>query len=284
MTGVSIVVPVCNAFDELKDCVHSLYSNPTSIAFEVIVVDNGSRAEVAEWLATEERNRGRDFRFLRFRERLGFARAVNEGARQARFDYLMLLNSDTIVGGEWLDRLARALAENPTVGIVSPVTNRCGNELQRDVEAQDLQAKDTQEYARSIRGRRGIWFEPQHLTFFCVLLRRTLWDQLGGLDQSFETGNFEDDDFCLRARMAGYLMAVIPDAFVFHLERRSFDSNGLNHGEFTNVLTGTAGVRVIFDSVGPFQPRIGVGYAFPIDDGGRDEFDWGIISSVVLEF
>lgn len=59
---------------------------------------------------------------------------------------------------------------------------------------------------------------------------------------------------------------------------------GLNHGNYTNVLTGTAGVRVNFAAVGEIQPRIGIGYVFPIDDGGRDELDWGIITSIVFEF
>ena len=64
------------------------------------------------------------------------------------------------------------------------------------------------------------------------MLRRTLWHQLAGLDESFKTGNFEDDDFCLRTRMAGYRMAIVRNAFVFHHERRSFESNRLNHGEW----------------------------------------------------
>jgi hypothetical protein len=59
---------------------------------------------------------------------------------------------------------------------------------------------------------------------------------------------------------------------------------GMNHGNYTNVLTGTAGVRVNFASIGSVQPRIGIGYVFPIDDGGRDELDWGIITSIVFEF
>ena len=59
---------------------------------------------------------------------------------------------------------------------------------------------------------------------------------------------------------------------------------GMNHGDYTNVLTGTAGVRVNFAAIGSVQPRIGLGYAFPIDEGGRDELDWGIITSIVFEF
>jgi hypothetical protein len=59
---------------------------------------------------------------------------------------------------------------------------------------------------------------------------------------------------------------------------------GMNHGDYTNVLTGTAGVRINFTTIGDVQPRIGLGYVFPIDDGGRDELDWGVITSIVFEF
>jgi hypothetical protein len=59
---------------------------------------------------------------------------------------------------------------------------------------------------------------------------------------------------------------------------------GMNHGDYTNVLTGTIGVRVNFEAIGAVQPRIGLGYFFPIDDGGRDELDWGVVTSIVFEF
>ncbi len=231
MTGVSIIIPVYNALEEAMACIESLYSTPSLSAFEVIVVDNGSAPDVADWLAREQQRR-LNFHFLRFNEPLGFARANNEGARLARYDYLVLLNSDTIVGEGWLDRLAQALTDDPLLGIVSPVTNRCGHPRQRDPAARSLEASETRRYAQSIAGRGGLWFEAQRLVFFCVMLRRTLWEQLAGLDEAFCTGNFEDDDFCLRTRIAGYRMAILPDAFVFHHERRSFESNRLNHGEW----------------------------------------------------
>jgi hypothetical protein len=59
---------------------------------------------------------------------------------------------------------------------------------------------------------------------------------------------------------------------------------GLNQGNFTNILTGTAGFRINFESIGALQPRLGLGYVFPIDEGGRDELDWGVVTSLVFEF
>jgi hypothetical protein len=59
---------------------------------------------------------------------------------------------------------------------------------------------------------------------------------------------------------------------------------GINRGNYTNELSGTAGVRMNFDAIGALQPRLGLGYVFPIDSGAREEMDWGTISSFVFEF
>jgi GT2 family glycosyltransferase/glycosyltransferase involved in cell wall biosynthesis len=212
VNGVSILVPVYNALEDARKCIDSVYASQTSIPFEVIVVDNGSERDVAAWLAEVRRP---NFRSLHFDQPLGFAGAMNAGVRLAQGHWIALLNSDTVVTDGWLDVLAAELEKDPMLGIVSPVTNRCGHEAQQ-----------------KIPGKGPLVPEAQKLAFFCVLVRRTLWDQLAGLDEIFRIGNFEDDDFCLRARLAGYRMAVVPNAFVFHSERKTFEANRLNHGEF----------------------------------------------------
>src|ERR1019366_3914809 len=149
-------------------------------AFEVIVVDNGSRPDVAAWLAEQSKVRP-NFKFQRFDEPLGFARAVNEGARLARGRFIAVLNSDTLVTDEWLDLLEAALEEDPQLGIVGPVTNRCGHDQQRDPAALHLRPEDAGRYAAKIRHRLpAVLHEAQRLVFFCVLVRQTLWDQLAG--------------------------------------------------------------------------------------------------------
>src|SRR3954465_8044256 len=89
VTGVSIIIPVYNALEELRQCIESLYWTASSVPFEVIVVDNGSGSDAGDWLATTPPERS-DFRVLRFPEPLGFARAVNAGAAEARFHFLAL--------------------------------------------------------------------------------------------------------------------------------------------------------------------------------------------------
>lgn len=229
-SGVSVVIPVFNAFDAAARCLASVYGARTEIPFEVIAVDNGSDGRFDEYLGPA-RAAYRDFRTVRFPEPLGFPRAANEGARRARHEYLVLLNSDTVVTDWWLDDLAAALTSDPGLAVVSPVTNRCGHDAQVAEGAAGIEASQIPEFAASIRGRTGAIPEPQLLTFFCVMIRRTVWERLAGLDEVYHPGYSEDDDFCLRARLAGYRMAIVPSVFVFHAGNATFDANGLNKAE-----------------------------------------------------
>lgn len=214
--SVSVVIPVYNAFEFVQGCVESVFASRTALRFEVIVVDNGSSAEVGLWLR-EAARRHTGLRIFHFDEPLGFARAVNEGMRQARGDYLVILNSDTVVEDGWLDGLRQAMEADTSLGVVSPVTNRCGNPLQTA--------------AAKSAALTGMRREAQRLVFFCVMIRRALWERAGGLDEIYREGNFEDDDFCSRARLLGYELAVVEGVFVVHHERKSFDDNQLSHTE-----------------------------------------------------
>ena len=230
MASVSIIIPVYNALDFAQACIDSVYECATTTKFEVIVVDNGSEAPVREWGQEQQRSRSQ-FRYLRFDQPLGFAGAMNAGAAAAQGDSLLLLNSDTLATDGWLDRLKQVLDENPSIGIVGPLTNLCGHDVQKDAAAKHLYPAEAQAYAARIASHRTLTMEPQRLVFFCVLIRRNLWEMLNGLDESFIKGNFEDDDFCLRARLAGYQIAIAMDVFVFHNQGKTFSANNIDHNE-----------------------------------------------------
>ena len=229
MTGASIIIPVYNALEFARACVESVYEARTSVPFEIIVVDNGSTPEVAVWLAREQEHRQR-LVVVHFDQPLGFARAVNEGARRARHDTLVLLNSDTLVTDGWLDGLRDALLSDSQLGVVSPLTNYAGNQLQVDLEAESFHPRQTRRYAARIRDRKELIPAPERVVFFCVMIRRALWELLAGLEEGYGVGNGEDNDFCLRARLAGYRLAVARNVFVFHHQGHpTFRANALDH-------------------------------------------------------
>ncbi len=217
--AVSIIIPVYNALEFARRCVESVYQAATAVSFEVIVVNNGSAPDVAAWMSGESQVR-EALTVLHYEQALGFPRAVNEGVRAAKGDLFVLLNSDSTVTDRWLDGLIEAMETDARVGIVSPVTCQCGPGRQRVPSRPE------------IGSRHPLRDEPRLLFFFCVMVRRELWHSLGGLDEIFQVGTYEDDDFCLRARMAGWRLVINPNVFVFNEESKTFEENQIDHEDW----------------------------------------------------
>jgi GT2 family glycosyltransferase len=200
--------------------------------YELIVVDNGSSDGTPAYLERlAERNS--NVRSIVNDSNLGFAAACNQGASEATGEILVLLNDDTAVGHRWLDRLVAHL-DRAQVGMVGPTTNRIGNEAQIDTDYRtwaDL-IRFAEERARTHVGEA---FEIPTLTMFCVAMRRGLYEEIGPLDERFEIGLLEDDDYSRRVREAGYRLLCADDAFVHHFGEASFGKL-VASGEYARVL------------------------------------------------
>jgi GT2 family glycosyltransferase len=216
-----------NAPEDVKCCLESVVGVTVSRTFELIVVDNGSDAALVKWMcgfAGEHES----VQMHRLDSNAGFARGVNIGAGLARGAVLILLNSDTVVTDGWLDDLSEALAD-PTVGIVSPLTNNIGHGPQLDPRAVAVTPGTANAYAATLETDRRLVPVPNRLAFFCVAMRRTDFELLNGLDESYGIGNFEDDDLCLRAVLLGLSLGVLMHVFVYHRGGASFEENGVDH-------------------------------------------------------
>ncbi|MBZ5606426.1 MAG: glycosyltransferase family 2 protein, partial [Acidobacteriia bacterium] len=221
----SIVIPIYNGLPFARACVASIYRTAGELPFEVIAVDNGSAPDIGEWIAHEHPG----IVYVHDPKPLGFARAVNRGAAVARGRTLVVLNSDTVVTRGWLEGLDGALSADPQLGVVSPMTNRAGEAALVEAAAFDVTAASAEEYAARRRAAPEVLVLPQRIPFFCAAFRTEVWRELGSLDESFEGGNFEDDDFCLRARLAGYRLGVARHIFIYHQESATFHANRIDH-------------------------------------------------------
>jgi GT2 family glycosyltransferase len=217
----SIVVLSHNSLEETtKPCLESIVKTTPLEEYQLVLVDNGSTDGTAEYLRNFAAKHEHVTLCLNDINK-GFAGGNNDGLRLATGEYIVLLNNDTLLTSGWLEYLLRPLKRNNTIGIVGPVTNSVGNEQRIDLPG--LNETNFEIIARSHTDKqKGVWFQTEKLGFFCVAMHRHLLDQVGYLDERFGIGMFEDDDYCLRARKAGYTLTVTEDCFIYHKGSVSF--------------------------------------------------------------
>lgn len=219
----SIIVVSYKNPDRIRDCLESLARFTDYPDYEVIVVDNGSDSDVVEFLREFTGSDAR-FKLIEAGENLGFAKANNRGLDAISLDseYVIFLNNDTVVTEGWLAGLIRWL-QDPTIGLIGPTTwpNGTANEAAIPVPYQDMAGMHVFA-ARHVADNRGIAFDIPMLAFYCVGLRREVLARVGPLDEGYGMGMFEDDDYAIRIRNAGYRVVCARDVFIHHVGRASF--------------------------------------------------------------
>lgn len=218
---VSIVILCHNDARYLRGCVASVRRH-TKLPYELVFVDNASKDGAIEELRRIRRESTGPVRILRNRENRFFAGGNNQGIREASGELLVLLNADTLVTPGWLEPLVDCVRRRPEVGIAAPYTNQAAGlqvlwppayRSRRGLEAWSRRR------SRELRGR--LRLVPM-LIGFCLLVPRAVLDRIGLLDEAFGPGGFEDYDLCLRARMAGYELAIAEDSYVHHFGGRGY--------------------------------------------------------------
>jgi GT2 family glycosyltransferase len=230
--SASIVVVTNDGLPFTRLCLETVLAHTSDCDFELIVVDNGSADGTPAYLAKLIERDARVRAVLNGRN-MGFAPACNQGLGLAGGEHLVLLNNDTMVAPGWLTGLLEHL-RNPGVGLVGPVTNRIGNEAEIATEY-----RTWGEFLESARQRAedhaGEWLEVRAPAMFCLAMRRHTFLQLGPLDERYEVGLLEDDDYADRARQAGYQLRCVEDVLVHHFGEASF-GRLVPGGEYSRIL------------------------------------------------
>lgn len=142
-----------------------------------------------QWGAAEGHNR----KLILNADNRGFAAGNNLGLAIASGEYLVMLNNDTHVTPGWVRTMVNHMRRNPDLGLLGPVTNNIGNEARIDIFYEDM----TQMMARSsqyTRSHVGQLYPLRTAAFFCVMLKRSVFEKIGPLDEAFGRGFFEDDE------------------------------------------------------------------------------------------
>ena len=219
MIELSIIIVSWNTVDLLDACLASIMAHPPRRYFEVIVVDNGSTDGSAQMLHRQYP----DVTLLENEKNVGFARANNQGLRQASGRYLLLLNPDTEVRANALDRLIHFLEKHQNAGAVGARILNLDGTLQYSCYPIPTLLNEWLHLFHLDRERRkGMesWDVTQPRTVeallgACMMVRREALDDVGFFDERFFMYS-EEVDFCRRLRAAGWFLYWVPQAQVVH--------------------------------------------------------------------
>jgi len=221
----SIIILVHNQLEYTRQCLDSIKEH-TSGPYELIIVDNGSTDGTAQYLESEVGGRKAEIRIkiIKNKKNLGFAAGNNQGMAKADGDHVVLMNNDVVVTDGWLRKLLACAEQNPRIGIVGPMSNSVsGSQLVEGVSYDTTSLEGLDRFVRDFGEKHSGWMRHSwRVVGFCTLIKRAVIEKIGGLDDRFGLGNFEDDDFCLRAALAGFECWIAEDCFVHHFGGRTF--------------------------------------------------------------
>ncbi|WP_237057868.1 glycosyltransferase family 2 protein [Microbulbifer sediminum] len=223
---VSLLIPTRDALDVLRPCVESILNRSSYRNFELLILDNGSvEHDTLQWF--EEITAGDPrVRVLRYDAPFNYSAINNFGASHARGEIIGLVNNDVeVITPGWIEELA-SLAQRPENGCIGALLYYPDDTVQHAGVVLGLGGYAAHSHRGSPRGSQGYFNRlkvRQNLsavTGACLFVRKELYEQVGGLDESY-TVAYNDVDFCLRVQEAGYLNVFTPFAELYHHESKT---------------------------------------------------------------
>ncbi len=229
---VSIIIPVYNQMDYTLSCLESIAANTDGIEYEVIIADDASTDRTLS-IGDQVSN----VIHIRNADNLGFLRNCNNAAQSARGKYILFLNNDTKVQKDWLRHLLALMDADDSIGLTGSKLVYSDGRLQeaggiiwndangRNYGRLDDQTKPEYNYVK----------EVDYISGASIMIRKTLWDEIGGFDERFCPAYYEDTDLAFTVRHLGARVVYQPKSVVVHFE-------GISHG--TDVTQGIKSYQV----------------------------------------
>ncbi|MBT9290099.1 glycosyltransferase [Prosthecodimorpha staleyi] len=233
--SADIVICVHNAPDWVRRCLASVAATRNAERHRIILIDDGSGAETADLLqsfAAETDN----VLLVRHDTALGYTRAANVGLKLSEAEFVVLLNSDTVVTTHWIEKLMDVAFSKPHIGLVGPLSNAASNQSLPDhrstpgqTAVNDLppgmEPDDMNAWCEAHARADGCVHAPL-VHGFCLGVTRALIDRIGVFDEeNFKLGYGEEDDYCFRAVDAGFALAIATHTFVYHAKTQSYGAD-----------------------------------------------------------
>lgn len=230
---VSIVIPVYNQFDYTYHCLESILRHSGSVSYEILLADDCSTD-----LTKEIEKIITGIHVIRNQTNLRFLLNCNNAAAQAKGKYILFLNNDTQVQADWLHPLVELMESDQTVGLTGSKLVYSNGHLQEaggifwnDASAWNyghMQNPEDPEY--------NYVKEVDYISGASLMIRRSLWEEIGGFDQRFVPAYYEDSDLAFEVRRHGYRVVYQPLSVVVHFE-------GVSNG--TDITSGQKAYQTV---------------------------------------
>jgi GT2 family glycosyltransferase/SAM-dependent methyltransferase len=230
---VSIIIPVYNQFEYTYNCLNSILKNSANVKYEILIADDNSTDKTIKIQRLVK-----NVKIIRNNENLRFLKNCNNAAKFARGRYLLFLNNDTQVQSNWLSPLVELMEKDETIGLAGSkliypdgTLQEAGGIVWRDGSACNFGNGADPELPEF-----NYLKDVDYISGASIIVRRTIWEKLGGFDEYYTPAYCEDTDLAFSVRKAGYRVAYQPASVVVHFEGKS---NG------TNLLEGQKKYQVI---------------------------------------
>lgn len=227
---IDIIIPVYLDYNCTQKCIKSVLSSRQNYKYQLIVIDDcspePSLSFFLEDLAVDER-----IKLIKNERNMGFVTSANIGMEAHPDRDVVLLNNDTEVANNWLDRLCRCAQSESSIGTITPFSNNaticsypflcCDNDMPAGLSTNKMDSLFRQ-------ANYGKYVEIPTAVGFCMYIKRCCLNEIGYFDdRAFPTGYGEENDFCQRATYKGWRHMLCADTFVYHQGSKSFGKRKL---------------------------------------------------------
>lgn len=224
--GVDIIIPIYNAYDDLCKCLQSVYRYTDLEENRLILInDNSSDIRIQPYLNNQA---NKNIIVIHNKENRGFSNNINLGIDQSKERDVILLNSDTIVTKNWVEKIVECAYSDRAIGTVTPLSNNatlCS--VPNFCEENSLPEGMNVDQVAAIVEECSLKKYPRITVAhgFCMLIKREVIDLIGNFDaKTFGRGYGEENDFCSRAEQMGYIHVMCDDTYIYHSGTKSFIS------------------------------------------------------------
>lgn len=241
MPYYSFVILCYNNYELTKQAIETLINslNETFInkGIEIIIIDNGSNdstKEVVENIIVSNKKEKIEIIYVKLLENMGYPVGINIGLSYCRGEIIGVLNNDLIFPNNWLNALVELLEIDESIGVAVPYLSYAYGIQRTDVRFNSLDEINSFSKEFINKNKEKVTYITRVIGA-CMILKRQVLKEVGGNDFFFGIGHFDDDDWCLRIRMAGYKIAVVGGSFVYHMGSKTFKTVKENINNFVSI-------------------------------------------------